>query len=83
MKKLAFATSLVLAALAASPSFAATRHTSATAEQSYAAVNNEPITAEGGLTTREPAVIANDVYRGWDPDPSIRFQLLRDPNLAF
>ncbi len=83
MKKLAIGTSLVLAALAASPSFAATRHMSAAAEQAYASANNEPITAEGGLTTREPAVIANDVYRGWDPDPNIRFQLLRDQNVAF
>jgi hypothetical protein len=83
MKKLAIGASLVLAALAASPSFAATRHMSAAAEQSYAAANNEPVTAEGGLTVREPGVIANDVYRGWDPDPNIRFQLLRDPNLTF
>ncbi|HEY1310573.1 MAG TPA: hypothetical protein VGF02_06435 [Pseudolabrys sp.] len=83
MKKLAVTTSLVLAALAASPSFAATRHMSAAAEQAYAAANNEPVTAEGGLTAAEPAVIADDVYRGWDPDPNIRFQLLRDPNLAF
>ena len=82
MKKLAIGASLVLAALAASPSFAATRHSNAAADEAYASVNNEPITAEGGLTVREPAVIANDVYRGWDPDPNIRFQLLRDPNLA-
>jgi hypothetical protein len=82
MKTLAIGASLVLAALAASPSFAASRHSSAAAEQTYAAANNEPVTVNGGLTTRGPAVIADDVYRGWDPDPNIRFQLLRDPNLA-
>jgi len=53
------------------------------ADQAYAAASNEPVTAdESGLTVRGPAVIAFDQYRGWDPDPYIRFQLLRDPNLA-
>jgi hypothetical protein len=77
MKKLIIGTSLILATLAATPSFAATRHMSA-APQPYAATDSYAA-AESGLTVRGPAIIANGQYAGWDPDPTIRFQLLRDP----
>ena len=81
MKKFVLGASLILA-MAATPALAKT-HAHVTADQAYAAANSEPVTAdESGLTARGPAVISFDQYRGWDPDPNIRFQLLRDPNLA-
>jgi hypothetical protein len=82
MKKFVIGASLILA-MAATPALAKSR-AQVTADQAYAASTaNEPVTAdESGLTTRGPAVISFDQYRGWDPDPNIRFQLLRDPNLA-
>lgn len=80
MKKFVIGASLLLA-MAATPALAKTQHV--TADQAYAAANSGPVTAdESGLTARGPAVISFDQYRGWDPDPNIRFQLLRDPNLA-
>lgn len=80
MKKFVIGASLILA-MAATPALAKT-HTHVTADQAYAA-SNEPVTAdESGLTAKGPEVISFDQYRGWDPDPNIRFQLLRDPNLA-
>lgn len=82
MKKFVIGASLILA-MAATPALAKSR-VHATADQSYAAATaGEPVTAdESGLTNRGPAVISFDQYRGWDPDPNIRFQLMRDPNLA-
>ncbi len=81
MKKFVIGASLVLA-MAATPALAKS-HSHVSADQTYAAANSEPVTAdESGLTVKGPAVISFDQYRGWDPDPNIRFQLLRDPNLA-
>jgi len=82
MKKFVIGASLLLA-VAATPALART-HSHVTADQAYAAAtDNEPVAAaESGLTIKGPAVISFDQYRGWDPDPNIRFQLLRDPNLA-
>ena len=81
MKKLMIGTSLLLATLAATPTFAATRHARVMAQQSYAADSayEANAAAPSGLTTQGPAVYAYGQYVGWDPDPSIRFQLLRDP----
>ncbi len=31
-------------------------------------------------TPAAPGVISYDRYAGWDPDPSIRLELMRDPN---
>lgn len=82
MKTFIIGAAMTLTALAATPALAKNSHAQ-TAAQAYGAATNEPITAdESGLTTRGPAVISFDQYRGWDPDPNIRFQLLRDPNLA-
>ena len=82
MKNFVVGASLILA-MAATPVLAKTR-SQVTADQAYAAAAaNEPVTAdESGLTTKGPAVISADQYRGWDPDPNIRFQLLRDPNIT-
>ena len=78
-------TALILATLAASPAFAATKHarTSATAEasQAYAAdiENGNNVYANPSDPT---VVISNDVYAGRDPDPNVRAQLMRDPGLS-
>jgi hypothetical protein len=77
MKKLLLAT-VALTALAASPAFARTHHSATPmsadpADESYAAAPASGVTAQG------PAVYAFGQYAGWDPDPNIRFQLLRDP----
>jgi len=68
MKKLIIGTSLALA-LAASPAFAATHHSrvapQAYGDESYAAV------------TSGPAVISYGQNVGWDPDPAIREDLMR------
>ena len=81
MKKLIIGTSLALAALTATPSFAATRHSSMPAQQPYAADSSSEAyaAADSGLPIRGPAVITYGQYAGWDPDPAIRLQLLRDP----
>jgi len=82
MKTFVIGASLIMA-LAATPALAKTYRAQSAADQANAAAINEPITADGsGLTVKGPAVISFDQYRGWDPDPNIRFQLLRDPNLA-
>lgn len=82
MKKFVLGASLVLA-MAATPALAKNYHARTTADQAYAAASSEPVTAdESGLTAKGPEVVSFDQYRGWDPDPNIRFQLLRDPNLA-
>ena len=82
MNKFIIGASLILA-MAATPALAKSR-AHVTAPQTYSdALANESVTADqSGLTIRGPAVISFDQYRGWDPDPNIRFQLLRDPNLA-
>jgi hypothetical protein len=81
MNKFVIGASLILA-MAATPALAKSR-THVTPQTYSDALANEPVTAdESGLTVKGPAVISFDQYRGWDPDPNIRFQLLRDPNLA-
>ncbi len=60
------------------------------AQQSYAAGNagydafaaaDPNVAADSGLTIGGPAIFVNGVYAGWDPDPAIRLQLMRDPGL--
>jgi hypothetical protein len=71
MKKLVtvkqLVTALALAMVAASPAFAKTHHSESSDD---AAVAADPYT-----------VIAYDQVVGRDPDPNIRFQLMRDPGL--
>lgn len=74
MKKLMIGASLALA-LAATPAFAATYHSrlsaQSNADDAYAA-------AENGVTANGPALYATDgQYLGWDPDPAIRHDLIR------
>ena len=82
MKKLVIGTSLILATLAASPAFAAKYHAPTMAQQSYAAATSGDeayAQAHDGLTTQGPALYSYGVYAGWDPDPNIRLQLMKDP----
>lgn len=77
MKKLLLM-SVALMALAATPAFAKTHHSAKPmsadpADASYATAPASGITAQG------PAVYSFGQYAGWDPDPNIRFQLMRDP----
>ncbi|MBI3704151.1 MAG: hypothetical protein HY244_09990 [Rhizobiales bacterium] len=77
MKTLVLGTSLALVTLAATPTLAATYHSRVSAQQpnaeaAYAAADNGP-------TVNGPAVFAFGRYAGWDPDPAIRLQLMRDP----
>jgi len=75
MKKLLLA-SVALTALAATPAFARTQHSATMsadpANESYAAAATSGVTAQG------PAIYAFGRYAGWDPDPNIRSQLLRE-----
>jgi hypothetical protein len=78
MKKVIIGISLALAALTATPTFAATHHSRAMAQpyagyDAYAAANN-------GTVINGPAVYSNGRYLGWDPDPAIRLDLLRQGN---
>lgn len=67
MKKLM--TALALATLAASPAFAKATH-------------KHVLSADTGYSVRDPnAVVAYGQIVGRDPDPNIRFQLMRDPGL--
>ncbi len=75
MKKMLL-TSIALTALVASPAFAKTHHphraaAPADAYSSYAAAP--------GYAAGPNAVIVDGTVVGADPDPSIRFQLERDP----
>jgi hypothetical protein len=79
MKKFFIGTSLALATLAATPAFAATHHARASAAQSYPEAYDANAATESGLTVSGPAVFTYGQYAGWDPDPNIRFQLMRDP----
>ena len=83
MKKLIIGTSLALATLVAMPSFAATHHSRAQAEQAYSANASDEATfaAENGVTAKGPAIYVGGVYAGWDPDPNIRLMLTKDPIL--
>ena len=85
MKKLVIGTSLALATLAATPAFAVTHHSRVSAQQPYAdddSAYDANASAGNGLTAGGPAVYSFGHYAGWDPDPAIRFQLMRDPDLA-
>jgi hypothetical protein len=83
MKKLV--TAFALAALVATPAFAKTKHPRQPADtqavgpfivgeagyDAYAAAN-------GDGTHYGPGLMAYGVYTGWDPDPNIRLQLIRE-----
>ena len=66
MKKLIV--TLALAAVAAAPAFAATHKKADSARAAYAAVYAPAVTADGRVI-------------GTDPDPNIRYDLLRDQSL--
>jgi len=84
MKKIVIGTSLALATLLASPAFAATHHARVSAQQPYAddSAYDANASAGSGSPASGPAVYSFGHYAGWDPDPAIRFQLMRDPDLA-
>jgi hypothetical protein len=81
MNKFIIGASLALAAFTATPTFAATVHRTSHvgASQNYPEAYDASASADRDLTTAGPAVYSNGQYAGWDPDPNIRFQLLRDP----
>lgn len=80
MKKIIIGSSLMLVALAASPAFAAPHHSRVSASQAYPEAYDANASADRNLTVAGPAVYTIDgQYAGWDPDPNIRFQLMRDP----
>ncbi|HEY0224659.1 MAG TPA: hypothetical protein VGC38_09110 [Pseudolabrys sp.] len=77
MKKLLLTTAALIA-LAASPAFAKTHHSQAMdAQASAESSSDEP----GYLASSPNAVIDDGQVVGVDPDPNIRFQLLRDHGL--
>ncbi len=76
MKKLVIGASLILASLAATPTFAATHHSRAaqpysTNESGYDANAAVPAAGVVGFPTPGGEI-------SWDPDPNIRSQLIRD-----
>jgi hypothetical protein len=84
MKKIV--TAFALVALAASPALAKTYHqrkaATPMADQAYVAngAGNAAYAAvEPGQPGYGPAVISYGVYAGWDPSPTIRLQLMKDP----
>jgi hypothetical protein len=79
MKKFVIGTSLALATLAATPAFAATHHARVPAAPAYPEAYDTNAASQSGLTVNGPGVFSNGQYAGWDPDPNIRFQLMRDP----
>ena len=79
MKKLLL-TAAALTMLAASPAFAKTHHSGVPADpeaNGYGA--SAAAGPASGVTVSGPAIYTYGEYGGWDPDPNIRFQLLRDP----
>jgi len=80
MKKLAIA--LTITALAFSPALAKTKQQQKSiapqGDEAYAYAPDNGATPMPGQFT--PGVYQFGVYQGWDPDPSIRFQLMRVPN---
>jgi hypothetical protein len=81
MNKFLIAASLALAAFTATPTFAATVHRTShiSTQQAYPeSYDANARAADADLTTNGPGVFSNGQYAGWDPDPNIRFQLLRD-----
>jgi hypothetical protein len=81
MKKFVIASALAVAAFSATPTFAATTHHASRvqATQGYPEAYDANASADRDLTVSGPAVYSNGEYAGWDPDPNIRFQLMRDP----
>jgi hypothetical protein len=71
-------TATALVALAATPAFAKTHHTSAAA----AATSNEAFGSYAAVTADPDTVIVNGQYVGRDPDLDVRLNLERDPGLA-
>ena len=76
MKRLAIGTSLALAILA-TPAFAATNYSRTSAQQPLANGSRAFAAADSGFVTNTPALFSNGRYVGWDPDPMIRLDLLR------
>lgn len=60
--------------MAASPAPSGGRYMRSDARYGYGAYAAAPVDMVGG-----PAVYSYGRYAGWDPDPSIRLQLRRDP----
>ncbi len=80
MKKFIIASALAVAAFSATPTFAATvHHARVSASQAYPEAYDANASADRDVTAAGPAVYSNGQYAGWDPDPNIRFQLMRDP----
>jgi hypothetical protein len=81
MKKFVIASALVLAGFSATPTFAATMHHSrVSATQAYPEAYDANASADRNLAASGSAIYSIDgQYAGWDPDPNIRFQLIRDP----
>lgn len=83
MKTIAVA--LAIVALAASPAFAKTKQHQKAMQQNYVASGESDSSyalANGAYTAsgwRTSGVYPYDAYQGWDPDPAIRLQLMRDP----
>ena len=81
MKKFVIASALVAAAFTATPTFAATVHRTSQIGGSQNFTQGYDTNAratDSDLTSNGPGVFSNGQYAGWDPDPNIRFQLLRD-----
>ncbi|MBI4366337.1 MAG: hypothetical protein HY543_05915 [Deltaproteobacteria bacterium] len=64
-------------AILATPAFAATNYSRTSAQQPLANGSRAYAAAESGLVTNTPALFSNGRYVGWDPDPAIRLDLLR------
>lgn len=82
MKKFVIASALAVAAFSATPTFAATVHRMSHIDGSQLTTQGYDSNAratDGDLTNNGPGVFSNGQYAGWDPDPNIRFQLMRDP----
>jgi hypothetical protein len=77
-------TAFVLATLAATPALAKTYHprkpvTAETTGFYLASKSSYGSYAAADAYSYGPAVVSYGVYAGWDPDPAIRLQLIRDP----
>lgn len=79
MKKLLFGLSLALSALATAPAFANSMHHARTPMARTGANSGTEAYAAAPGYTNSPDVIVDNKVVGRDPDPNIRFQILRDP----
>src|ERR1700712_5299860 len=71
MHKFIVGASLVLAAISATPTFAATaHHARVSASQSYPEAYDANASTDRNLNGGGPAVFSNGQYAGWDPDPN-------------